>query len=67
MAKINTKDTLPNRWFMLSNMLPPAGFFLHFKYRKQSPNKARKALAGAVAGILMAIVMGFMLNTFILK
>lgn len=67
MVKNNTKDNLPNGWFMLSNMLPPVGFFLYFKYRGQSPNKARKALIGAVTGIPIGLLMGFILNTYILK
>lgn len=67
MAKNSTKDNLSNGWFMLSNMLPPVGFFLYFKYRDQSPAKARRALIGAVTGIPAGIAMGFILNTYILK
>lgn len=67
MANNNSKDNLPKHWLMLSNMLPPVGFFLYFKYRNQSPQKARRALIGALTGIPIGILMGFILNTYILK
>ncbi len=63
----NNDDKLPNAWFMLSNAMPPVGIFLYFKYRNQFPNKARRALMGALAGIPVAILMGYIFNNYLLK
>ncbi|WP_343657842.1 hypothetical protein [Chryseobacterium sp.] len=65
MENNNSTDRLSNFWFMFSQMLPPIGFFLYFKHKNQFPNKARKALIGALVGIPVGIVMGCTLNTFI--
>lgn len=63
MTDKNNNDKLPNSWFMLSNALPPVGIFLYFKYRNQFPTKAKRALVGALAGIPVAVLMGYILNT----
>ncbi|WP_299183055.1 hypothetical protein [uncultured Chryseobacterium sp.] len=67
MENTKTTDRLLNFWFMLSQMLPPIGFFLYFKHKNQFPNKAKKALTGALVGIPVGIVMGYLLNNFIIK
>lgn len=67
MKSNNTQDSLSNGWFMLANMLPPVGFFLYFKYRNQFPNKAKKALTGAIVGVPVGIIMGYLMNTYIIN
>ncbi|MBE9663150.1 hypothetical protein [Mucilaginibacter myungsuensis] len=61
------KDELSRSWFMVCNAMPPVGFFLYFKHRKQYPNKARRALTSAMIGVPMALVMSYIINTHILK
>ena len=63
----NHNDSLSKFWFMVSNAMPPVGFFLYFKYRKQYPNKAKRALTSAMIGIPLALIMGYIINTHILK
>lgn len=63
----DSQDYLSGGGFMLSQLLPPIGFFLYFKYRKQFPNKARKALTGALVGIPIAVIAGYIMNNFILN
>ncbi|UOE50880.1 hypothetical protein MTO98_07290 [Mucilaginibacter sp. SMC90] len=60
-------DSLSMFWFVVSNTMPPVGFFLYFKHRKQSPNKAKRALTSAMIGIPLASIMGYIINTYILK
>jgi len=67
MKNNNEKDSLSNLWFTLSNMLPPIGFFLYFKHRNEFPKKARKALIAALIGIPVGLVMGHVMNTYILN
>ncbi|SFD66939.1 hypothetical protein [Flavobacterium phragmitis] len=67
MENNSTKDRLSNFLFMISQMLPPIGFFLYLKYKSQFPNKAKKALRGALIGIPVGIVMGYLLNNFIIN
>ncbi len=62
----NNDDKLPNAWFMLSNAMPPVGYFFTLN-RNQFPNKARRALMGALAGILVAILMGYIFNNYLLR
>ena len=63
----NNKDHLSRFWVILSNAVPPVGFFLYFKYRAQFPYKAAGALKSAVAGVPIALIAGYLLNTYILN
>jgi len=67
MKNDNNKDNLSSLWFILSQALPPIGFFLYFKHRNQFPNKARKALTSAIIGVPIALIAGYILNNYILK
>ncbi|WP_433900185.1 hypothetical protein [Sphingobacterium puteale] len=58
----NNKDELSRFWSMLSQMLPPIGFFLYVKHRKPFPNKAKKAFRNALIGFPIAIVLGYIFN-----
>ena len=58
------KDHLSRFWLVLSNALPPIGFFLYFKHRKAYPNKARRALTSVMIGVPIAILAGYLMNTF---
>lgn len=66
MTTTNT-DELSKPWFILSNIVPPIGFFLYFKHRNQFPNKAKKALTGAIIGIPVGLVMKYLTDTYILN
>jgi hypothetical protein len=35
------KDNLSRFWLLVSNALPPIGFFLYFRHREAYPNKAK--------------------------
>jgi hypothetical protein len=59
-------DNLSQFWFVVSNALPPVGFFLYFKHRMQYPNKAKRALVSALIGIPAGILAGYVLNNYIL-
>ncbi|SEK65006.1 hypothetical protein [Parapedobacter koreensis] len=63
----NNKDGLSRRWFIRSNAVPPIGFLLYFKHRQQYPNKAKSALTSAIIGIPMALIAGYIMNTYILN
>ena len=67
MKNDNKKDELSRLWLILSNAIPPIGFFLYFNHRQRFPNKARKALTSAAIGILIAMVLGYLFNNYILK
>ncbi|MBO9673353.1 MAG: hypothetical protein J7577_07910 [Sphingobacteriaceae bacterium] len=61
------KDHLSRFWFIISNAAPPVGFFLYFRYREACPNKAKSALISAITGVPIAILGGYIMNTFILN
>jgi hypothetical protein len=63
----NNKDHLPGFWFVISNALPPVGIFLYFRHRKTCPQKAGRALISAMIGVPVAILGGYIMNTFILN
>jgi hypothetical protein len=63
----NNNDKLSRFWFIVSNALPPIGFFLYFKHRNQYPQKAKSALKSAAIGIPIALAGGYILNNYILK
>jgi len=62
----NSNDDLSRFWLAVSNAAPPVGFFLYFRHRSQYPNKAKKALVSALIGIPIAILAGYIMNTYIL-
>jgi len=51
-------DDLSKILVILSSIIPPLGFFLFFKHKKKSPNKAKKALGSAIIGIPIGFIMG---------
>lgn len=63
----NSNDSLPRFWSIVSNAAPPIGLFLYFRYRKQYPKKAKTALVSALIGIPLAILCGYIMNTYILN
>jgi hypothetical protein len=65
MSTNKNSDELSKPWFILSNIVPPIGFFLYFKHKKQFPNKAKKALIGAIIGIPVGLVMKHLTETYI--
>ncbi|WP_430402843.1 hypothetical protein [Fluviicola sp.] len=66
MNKLSKKrDKLPIGLAILSNALPPVGFYLSYKYRSEFPSKARMALINAVLGIPIGLIGGYLLRTFI--
>lgn len=62
----NVNDNLSRLWFVISNMVPPVGFYLYFRHRARFPNKARKALISALTGIPVGIIGGYIINTYLL-
>jgi RsiW-degrading membrane proteinase PrsW (M82 family) len=66
MKNINNDD-LSRFWLIVSNAVPPVGFYLYFKHRNQYPNKARKALQSAAIGVPIALVASYIFNNYILN
>jgi hypothetical protein len=67
MKTVNNNDKLSRGWMMISNAIPPIGFFLYFKHRNRYPAKANRALVSALIGVPIAILGGYIMNNFILK
>jgi len=67
MKNNHNTDQLKKHWFILSNIIPPIGFFLYFKHRKRYPNKANSALIGAIIGVPVGIIMKYIMDTFIFR
>lgn len=67
MTHTDKRGSLSITWFMLSNALPPIGFFLYLKHRNQSPEKANRALWAGLAGIPIGIAAGYLFNTYIFQ
>jgi len=63
----DNRDQLSRFWFFVSNALPPIGFFLYFRHRKVHPKKAKRALTSAIIGVPIAILGGYIMNTFVLN
>jgi hypothetical protein len=63
----DNKDNLSKFWFVVSNALPPIGFFLYFKHRKTHPNKAARALLSAIIGVPITILGSYIMNTYVLR
>jgi|GEM_PF-605677 len=50
---------------ILSNALPPAGFYLYYRFKKVSPKKARTALINSILGIPIGMIGGYLLQTYV--
>jgi hypothetical protein len=62
----HTTDKLSKTWAMLANMLPPLGLYLYFRHRRHQPQKAKTALTNALIGIPVAVLMGYVMQNFVL-
>jgi hypothetical protein len=60
-------DKLPIGLTILSNALPPVGFYLYYRFRKAFPKKAQTALINAIIGIPIGVIGGYILQTYVLK
>lgn len=67
MNTIQNNDKLPMGLTILSNALPPVGFYLYYRFREAFPKKARTALINAILGIPIGLVGGYVLQTYILN
>ena len=61
---IPNNDKLPIGLTILSNALPPVGFYLYYRFRKAFPKKARTALINAILGIPIGLIGGYALQTY---
>lgn len=61
--EIKDTDKLPFGLTILSNALPPIGFYLNYRYRKEFPKKARTALINAIIGVPIGLIGGYVLQT----
>ncbi|WP_343634011.1 hypothetical protein [Fluviicola sp.] len=59
-------EKLPIGLMILSNAVPPIGFYLSYKYRKEFPGKARTAFMNALIGIPLGLIGGYLVQTCIL-
>lgn len=66
MNTIQKNDKLPIGLTILSNALPPFGFYLYYRFRKAFPKKARTALINAILGIPIGLIGGYVLQTYVL-
>jgi hypothetical protein len=60
-----TTDKLSFGLTILSNALPPVGFYLSYKYRTRFPKKSRTALINAILGIPIGLIGGYLLQTYV--
>jgi hypothetical protein len=67
MKTIQSNDKLPMGLTILSNALPPVGFYLYYRFRKAFPKKARTALVNAMLGIPIGLIGGYVLQTYLLN
>jgi hypothetical protein len=67
MNTIQKNDKLPLGLTILSNALPPVGFYLYYRFREAFPKKARTALINAVLGIPIGLIGGYILQTYLLN
>lgn len=63
--QIRNSDKLSIGLTILSNALPPIGFYLSYRYRKAFPGKSRTALINAVIGIPVVLIGGYVLQTYV--
>lgn len=59
------KDELNKPLTIISSIIPPIGFILYFFYKKNYPNKAKKALFSGLIGIPIGLIMGKYVIPFI--
>jgi len=55
---MKTIDELSKPLTIISSIIPPIGFILYYKYKKEFPNKAKKALVSGLIGIPIGFAMG---------
>lgn len=67
MNTIQNNDRLPFGLTVLSNAVPPVGFYLYYRFRKAFPKKARTALINAILGIPIGLIGGYVVQTYILN
>jgi hypothetical protein len=65
--QVTKNDKLPFGLTILSNALPPLGFYLSYRYKGNFPKKSRTALINAVLGIPIGLIGGYILQTYILN
>lgn len=65
MNSIQNNDKLPTGLMILSNALPPVGFYLYYRFRNTFPKKAKTALINAILGIPIGLIGGYLLQTYI--
>ncbi|MFD2968762.1 hypothetical protein [Sphingobacterium bambusae] len=58
-------DKLPMGLTILSNALPPVGFYLYYRFGKAFPKKARTALINGILGIPIGTMGGYLLQTYV--
>ncbi|WP_057939833.1 hypothetical protein [Algoriphagus resistens] len=63
--QITPKDKLSIGLTILSNALPPVGFYLSYRYRTEFPKKSRAALINAIIGIPIGLIGGYLLQTYV--
>ncbi len=63
--QITINDKLPFGLMVLSNALPPLGFYLSYRYRGKFPKKSRTALINALLGIPIGAIGGYLIQTYI--
>lgn len=63
--QMKNNDKLPLGLTVLSNALPPVGFYLGYRYRKAFPKKSRTAFINAIIGIPIGFIGGYVLQTYI--
>ena len=67
MNTIQKNDKLSFGLTILSNALPPVGFYLYYRFREAFPKKARTALINAILGIPIGLIGGYVLQTYVLN
>lgn len=64
-SQTQNKDKLSMGLMIVSNALPPIGFYLYYRFREAFPQKARTALINAILGILIGMIGGYLLQTYV--
>lgn len=63
--QIKHTEKLPLGLMILSNTVPPIGFYLSYRYRREFPKKARTAFINAMMGIPIGLIGGYLLQTYL--
>lgn len=63
--QLKQTEKLPIGLAMLSNALPPIGFYLSYRYRKEFPGKSRTAFWNALIGIPLGLIGGYLIQTYV--